>query len=224
MSITLIIIIITCLVSFYAFGNEKIREDLIFFPPAISGRNQWYRFFSCGLIHANIQHLFFNMFALYLFGMGENKSGVEYSFIEIFGEKGKLLYLLMYVAALGVCLIPTYSKNKDNYQYKSLGASGAVSAVVFIQILLNPMNGVGIIFVPIYIAGFLFGAIYLAISGWLDKKGSGNINHSAHIFGAIFGVAFMIVACQLFSSTPVLQNFIDQVKNARLNEIIQVGR
>lgn len=223
MSITLIIIIITCLISFYGFNNQKIVEDLIFYPPAISERNQWYRFFSCGLIHANMPHLFFNMFALYLFGMGQNKSGVEYSFIEIFGEKGKLLYLLMYVLSLGICLIPTYSKNKDNYHYKSLGASGAVSAVVFIQILLNPMMGVGIIFVPVFIAGFLFGAIYLAISSWLDKRGGGNINHSAHIFGAIFGVAFMIVACQLFSDFPVLQNFIEQVKNASLSNIIHVG-
>ena len=156
--------------------------------------------------------------------MGQNKSGVEYSFIEIFGEKGRLIYLLMYVLALGACLIPTYSKNKDNYQYRSLGASGAVSAVVFIQILLDPMMGVGIIFVPVYIAGFLFGAIYLAVSSWLDKRGGGSINHSAHIYGAIFGIAFMIVASQLLSHFPVLQNFIDQVKNARLNNIIHVGR
>lgn len=224
MSITIIIIIITSLVSIYGFSNQKLVDDLIFYPPAISKRNQWYRFFSCGLIHADVGHLVFNMLALYLFGDGENHMGVESSFIAIFGSKGKLLYVLMYLMALGVCLLPTYSKNKDNYHYRSLGASGAVSAVVFIQILLNPLMGVGIIFVPVYIAGFLFGAIYLLISHWLDRRGSGNINHSAHIYGALFGIAFMIVAARLFSDVPVLQNFIDQVKNARLDNIIHVGR
>jgi membrane associated rhomboid family serine protease len=224
MSITLIIIIITSLVSFYGFSNQKIIDDLIFYPPAIAKRNQWYRFFSCGLIHADFAHLGFNMFALYLFADGQNHTGLENSFKVIFGEKGKLIYLAMYILALGACLLPTYSKNKDNYHYRSLGASGAVSAVIFAQILLEPMMGMGIIFIPIYLAGFLFGALYLGISHWLDRKGGSNVNHSAHIFGAIFGIGFMIVACKLFSDFPVLQNFIDQVKNAQLDDIIHFGR
>jgi membrane associated rhomboid family serine protease len=106
MSITLIIIIITCLVSFTAFNNEKIFEDLIFYPPAIAGQNQYYRFFTCGFIHANITHLAFNMYSLWIFG-----EYVEKQFMDVFGEKGRWLYLLMYLSALFFCLLPTYSIN-----------------------------------------------------------------------------------------------------------------
>ena len=231
LSITLIIIILTSIISFTALNNGKMMEELIFYPPAV-GRGQWYRFFSCGLIHKDYGHLFFNMLVLYLFGqgskidtgMGTMYTGVEYQFVLIFGTKGKLIYLAMYILALGACLIPTYAKNKDNYHYRSLGASGAVSAVVFASILLNPLLGMGLLFIPIYIAGFLFGALYLVISSVLEKKGQGNINHSAHIFGAIFGVGFTIIASMIFSEYPVLQAFIDAIKNMDPKDLIQFGR
>ena len=194
-------------------------DDLIFYPPAISKRNQWYRFFSCGLIHADFGHLIFNMIALYMFG-----EIVEKEFLGIFGPMGKLVYLAMYVLALAASVIPTYINNKDNYHYRSLGASGAVSAVVFAYMLFDPMTKMGLLFLPIYIPGFLFGILYLAISSWLEKKGGANINHSAHIWGAVFGIAFVIVACRLFSNYPVLQAFIDQVKNTKASDLIQFGR
>ena len=222
-SITLIIIIITALVSIGAFNNRKIMDDLIFYPPAVSKRNQWYRFFTCGFIHADRGHLLFNMYALYLFGAGQRQDGVEYIFKSVFAEKGTILYLVMYIAALGVCLLPTYIKNKDNYHYRSLGASGAVSAVVFSYMMFDPMRGMGLIFLPIYIPGFLFGILYLFISSWLEKRGGGNINHSAHIWGAAFGIAFVILAGQLFSDYPVLQEFIEKIKNTNPSDLIQIG-
>ncbi len=218
-TITLSIIIITSLVSFTAFTNEKLMDSLIFYPPAITNQKQWYRFFTNGLLHADLTHLLFNMFALYLFG-----EKVESAFLYIFGEKGKLFYLIMYVFALAFCLLPTYSKNKDNYHYKSLGASGAVSAVIFASIILDPLMGIGLMFIPVYVAGFIFGFIYLIISSWLDKKGEGNINHSAHIFGALFGMGFLIIASALFSDYPVLKHFIDQVTNISPRDLIQFGR
>lgn len=219
MSITVIIIIITALVSFTAFSNQKVVDDLIFYPPAVSQHNQWYRFFSCGLIHADIAHLAFNMYAFYLFG-----SRVEEAFTAIFGEKGKIFYLLMYISALGVCLLPTYAKNKNNYHYRSLGASGAVSAVVFAYILFNPLQGLGLLFIPIYIAGFLFGLIYLLISNWMEKRGGDGINHSAHMWGSIYGVVFIVVMAKFFSDVPVLGIFIEQIKNMDPSQIITFGR
>lgn len=229
LSITLILVIITALVSFTAFSNQRMMEQLIFYPPAVK-RGQWYRFFSCGLIHADIGHLIWNMLALYLFGTGTKvmtaegpvNTGVEYQFIAIFGEIGKIIYFGMYLLALAACLIPTYAKNKDNYHYRSLGASGAVSAVVFSGILFTPLTGIGLFFIPIYIAGFIFGILYLLISNWMDRRGQGNINHSAHIFGALFGILFTYVACYL-ADYPVLTAFIDQIKEASPKDFIQFG-
>jgi membrane associated rhomboid family serine protease len=215
LSITVIIIIVTGVVSFMAFTNHKLLEQFIFYPPSVR-RGQWYRFFSCGLIHADWGHLLFNMIALYMFG-----ELVEKRFVEIFGAYGKLIYLLMYVLALAASVIPTYFNNKDNYHYRSLGASGAVSAVIFAGILFFPLLGIGLFFIPIYLAGFVFGIVYLLVSGWLDKRGGGNINHSAHLFGALFGVGFTIIACRVFADHPVLGEFIDQIKHMNPSDIIQ---
>lgn len=215
MNITLIIIIITCIISLVAFRSPKIMDDLIFYPPAITTRRQYYRFISCGLIHADVGHLFFNMYALYLFG-----NITEEIFDAIFGTYGKVLYVLMYVMALVVCLIPSYLKNRANPNYRGLGASGAVSAVVFAYILFNPLEGIGLIFIPVYMVGFLFGIIYLVVSYLLDKKGGGRINHSAHVWGALFGIIFLIVASKLFSNYSVWEHFADDVRNLNPRKII----
>jgi len=207
LSIMLVVIIITTLVSIGGFSNHKIIDDLIFYPPAVSKQGQWWRFFTCGLIHADIGHLVLNMYALYIFGIA-----VEKAFVGIFGQYGSYIYLLMYISALIVCLLPTYRKNRENYYYRSLGASGAVSAVVFCFILLDPLQKLGLIFFPIMIPGFIFGALYIIVSSILDRRSADNINHSAHIWGAIYGIAFLIVAAQLFSTYPVLQSFIEQVR------------
>jgi membrane associated rhomboid family serine protease len=148
---------------------------------------------------------------------------VEKNFTVLFGEKGKLIYLLLYVLALLFCLLPTFSRHRNDYSYRSLGASGAVSAVIFASILFNPLVGIGLFFIPIYIAGFIFGIIYLFVSSWLDRKGGGNINHSAHIYGALFGIVFTIAACSLLSDYPVLKNFIDQIIHADFKQFIQFG-
>lgn len=207
MSITVIIIIITVLVSLSAFRNEKIMNDLIFYPPAVSNNNQYYRFITCGFIHADYGHLLFNMISFYFFGQF-----VENAFEYIFGMAGKLLYLLMYVLALIASLLPTYFKNRDNHYYRSLGASGAVSAVIFAGILLDPANKIYLMFIPVGIPGFVFGPLYLLISAWLDRKGSDNINHSAHIWGALFGIAFMIVAGYVSNDYNAVEEFVNKVR------------
>jgi membrane associated rhomboid family serine protease len=206
LDVTVIIIIITALVSIGGFSNQKIIDDLIFYPPAVTQNKQWYRFFTCGLIHADAGHLIFNMLSLYLFGRF-----VEAKFIEIFGATGKWLYLLMYVTALLVSLVPTFFKNKNNYYYRSLGASGAVSAIVFAGLMIAPYVEVGFFIIPPIIPGFIFGPLYLLVSALLDRRGRDNINHSAHIWGALYGVVFIIIAGKLVGYNAV-QEFIDGVR------------
>jgi membrane associated rhomboid family serine protease len=205
-TITVVILAITCIVSFTAFSNEKLMEDLIFYPPAVTNRNQWYRFITCGFIHADIMHLAFNMYSFYLFGRI-----VEEAFIQIFGEKGKLLYIILYLLALVVCLLPTYLNNKDNYHYRSLGASGAVSAVIFVGIFIYPTMKMGLFLIPIMVPGFVFGPIFLLLSAYLAKRGHGNINHSAHIWGGILGIVFLIICSQFLSNYRPVEMFISQV-------------
>lgn len=206
-SITLLLVIITVAVSFIAFNNQKLVDELIFYPPAVTNRNQYYRFITCGFIHADWGHLLFNMLSLYMFG-----DYVEQQFAQIFGSSGKFLYLLMYLGALVVSLLPTYSRNRNNEHYMSLGASGAVSAVVFAGLLIAPYVEVGFYFIPPIIPGFVFGPLYLIVSAMLEKRGGDNINHSAHIWGALFGLAFVIVLGKLLANYDAIQGFINGVK------------
>jgi len=207
LTITLSIILLTSVISFTGFSNQKVLDDLIFYPPAVSNRNQWYRFVTSGLIHADIMHLLFNMYSFYLFG-----DLVERTFVQIFGESGKIIYLILYIISLIVCLLPTYFNNQNNYHYRSLGASGAVSAVIFAGIFLYPTMGMGIFPIPFHIPGFVFGPLYLILSAYLAKKGHGNINHSAHIWGAIFGIVFLIITTTFLSKFNAFENFINAIK------------
>lgn len=206
-TLTISIILLTSLISFTAFSNQKVLDDLIFYPPAITNRNQWYRFITSGLIHADIMHLLFNMYSFYLFG-----DLVEKTFVQIFGESGKVIYIILYVVSLIVCLLPTYFQNQNNYHYRSLGASGAVSAVIFAGIFLYPTMGMGIFPIPFHIPGFVFGPLYLILSAYLAKKGHGNINHSAHIWGAIFGIVFVIITTSFMTKFNALENFINAIQ------------
>jgi len=205
-TVTIAILALTCVISFSAFSNERVINDLIFDPTAINKRNQWYRFVTSGFIHADLMHLAFNMYSFYLFG-----DMVERAFVSVFDEKGKLLYAFMYLLALIVCLIPTYMQNRNNYLYRSLGASGAVSAVIFAGILLYPTLGMGIFPFPFHIPGFVFGPLYLILSAYLARKGHGNINHSAHLWGAIFGIVFVVVFSRAMSDFDAFGHFLQQV-------------
>lgn len=208
-TITLIITAITVVVSLLGFNSQKVIDDLVFYGPAISQRNQYYRFITCGLIHADFMHLAFNMLALYSFGVILEKQ--FFASPEIFGREAGYYYVMLYVGGLIISSIPDYFKHKDNYHFRSLGASGAVSAVIFSCIVLYPTLPISFFFLP-GIPGWIFGLLYLGISAYLNKQGGGNINHGAHMWGAIFGIVYTVLFVSLKGDINVWQNFITNIR------------
>jgi membrane associated rhomboid family serine protease len=182
--ITLVIIIVTCIITLAGFQNGKVVDELIFWPPAISKKHQYYRFITCGLIHADYMHLIFNMLTLYFFG----------TIMEVYyqGQLGlqKWYYLALYIGALIVSNIPTYLKHIKDYDYRSLGASGAVSAVLFAFILLRPWQTIYVIVFPV--PAIIYGGLFLFYSAYMSRKGGDRVNHDAHFYGALFGILFTI--------------------------------
>lgn len=183
MPITLIIIALTCIVSFMALKNTRLLDDLILWPPAISRQREYHRLVTYGLVHADFGHLLFNMITLYFFGRV-----MEGFFSARLGAFG---FVLFYIGALVVSILPTYLKNRDNPQYRSLGASGAVSAVLFAFILLAPWQLIIVLVVPL--PAIVYAVAYTAYSIYMDRRGSGNVNHSAHLWGAAYGVLVTVL-------------------------------
>lgn len=183
MSSTLVIIAITCVVSIMAFSNARLVDDLILWPPAISRDKQYYRLLSYGLIHADPMHLFFNMFTLYFFGRV-----MEQLYNALLGPFG---FVLFYAGALVASILPTYLRNRGNSRYRSLGASGAVSATLFAFILLQPWAQILVFVIPM--PAILFAVLYVVYEFWLERQGVDNINHNAHLWGAAYGVLVTIV-------------------------------
>lgn len=203
-TITLSIIVLTCLISVTAFNNTKILDDLIFWPPAISIRHQYYRFATCGLIHADIMHLAFNMITLYFFG--------KYLEAHYMGELGlpHYTYLILYAGAVIIANIPTYLKRRDDYNYRSLGASGGVCAVLFAFILLRPWATIQVFIVPI--PAIIYAGLFLVYSAYMSKRGGDNVNHDAHFWGALFGVSFTILM-----RPSVINIFLNELSHPRFN-------
>lgn len=204
-SLTLILIILTVGISWYAWQNPSLLDKWVMNPVRVSKYNEYYRFITSGFIHADVGHLIFNMFSLYFFG-----EAMEMFLGQIFGPNGTFYYLALYMVGIVVSDLPTFLKHRKNNGYKSLGASGGVSALLFAFILLAPLQKVCLYF-AICIPGFIFGAIYMAYSFYESRKMGGRINHDAHLYGAIFGILFMAVL--LPASIP---NFFEQIASWRL--------
>ncbi len=187
MSMNTAIIILTALVSITAMQNNILFDKLKLNPYMLVHKKEYHRIIGHGLLHADWSHLIFNMITLYFFG-----DLVEHMFRGMYAN-GKLLYLIFYILALAVSSTTTIIKHKNNHYYNSVGASGAVSAVLFASIVFMPKKELLIFPIPIPIPGYIFGILYLIVSQYLSKKNVDNINHDAHISGAIFGMLFPVI-------------------------------
>jgi membrane associated rhomboid family serine protease len=184
-SISLVIIIITCLISYTALQNYDQLDKLSLQPYMVKRYKQYYRFITSGFVHADFQHLLFNMLTLWFFGRF-----IEQVFTSLF--QNKLVYVLYYILGIIVANIPSYIKNRNNSNYSSLGASGAISAIVFTAIIVNPWASIYLFF-ALKIPAVIYGVLFLGISAYMSRKGGGNINHDAHLWGALFGIVFPLL-------------------------------
>ena len=203
MSITIILILLTVGISMYAWSNQDLMSKWIFHPFSVAKYHQYYRFITSGFLHADWTHLLFNMFAFYMFGQV-----VEQILTQYHGpQTGLLFYLLIYIGGIIVADIYTYFKEHKNFDYRALGASGGVSAIIFSSILLNPLSEIIIFPIPIGIKGFIFGILYLIYSYYQAKRMGDNVNHDAHFYGAVYGFVLTI-----FLVPGALGNFFSQIQ------------
>lgn len=199
---SIILVIMTALISYRAFNDSVVRGKLIFYPKIIKEQGEWYRFLTSGFIHADYNHLLINMFVLWQFG-----EVAEELFPIIFGPTyGKIVFILFYLSAIIISSIPSYFRHQDNPSYAALGASGATSALVFVYIFLAPWNW--FLFPPL--PAILLGIGYLMYSSYMDKRGTDNIGHNAHFWGAVYGIVF-IVSASLSFRPELFESFISQL-------------
>lgn len=183
MSITLILIIVTCLISYQALNNPGLFQRLKHTPYLVHRDREYYRFLSSGFVHADWMHLIINMYVLYSFG-----EFVEHKFVFYFGPlMGRLNFLLLYLLTLTVSDIPSYLKHKDNPHFSSVGASGAISGILFVFVLFQPWS-ILLLFFIIPIPAIFAAVLYLVYSSWASRRGKDFINHDAHFYGAVFGL------------------------------------
>ncbi len=185
--ITWFIIGITVLISYLAFQNSDLMSKLQFNAAQIIHRKEYYRLVSHAFIHANWSHLGVNMLVLYFFGRN-----IETYFDYYFGRSANAYFVLLYFGGILASNIWSLAKNRNNYYYNAVGASGAVSAVLFASIFFDPWNLL-YFFAIIPIPGIVFAIGYLFYSYYMSKKKNDNVAHDAHFLGAVFGFIFPIL-------------------------------
>lgn len=192
---TILIIVITVAVSYAAFKSPKLMDRLQFNASKIVHEKEYHRLITHAFIHANWEHLFVNMIVLFSFGQA-----IEIYFKINFGNNEILYFMLLYFGGILVSNIYALIKHRNNYFYNSVGASGAVSAILFAAIFFDPWNMIyffGILPIP----GIVFAVLYLVYSYQMSHKQKDNVAHDAHFLGALYGFIFpVLLNPQLFET------------------------
>lgn len=188
MGVTEYIILTTVVVSGAALLRPELSHRLMFNPYQVRNRGEWFRFITHAFVHADFFHLLVNMWVLWNFGPSTEEFFVAYK-----GEVGRLLYLFLYIGGIMFASLPSYGRHRNNASYNSVGASGAVAAVLFSAIYFTPTIGIGLLFIPVPIPAFIFGALYLALEWYMDKRANDHVAHDAHFWGAVFGFVYSVV-------------------------------
>ncbi len=184
--ITLLILLLTSLVSWRALENYSLMNRLLHQPYRVKHYKEYYRLFSHLLVHSGFPHLLLNMFVFYSFG-----SVVEQSMKVHFGTGiGTLYYLLLYVVGGVIATLPAMRKHADDYEYRAVGASGAVSAVMMAFMIMYPTAEIAFFFI-LPMPAFLGVFVFFMLEHFMQKNLKTNIAHDAHIWGALFGVVFI---------------------------------
>ncbi len=195
-----IIFALTVATSIYGFSNPNVLSNMVLHPYTIHrDKSKWYTIFTSGMVHADWMHLIFNMMTFYFFGFL-----LERIFVDISGQLGHLYFALLYLVSLVLSDIPTIIKNKNISNYYSLGASGAISAVLFSFILFYPKQELRIFF-AIPMPAYVFAFLYIGYCVWASKNSRDNINHDAHLFGSLTGIILTILMYPW-----IIKHFLDQ--------------
>ena len=189
--VTLIIVIITVLTSVAAFRRRELFYRLDLSPARVVHKKEYYRIFTHAFLHADYFHLGINMLVLYSFG---SYIEVVFSQLEAAGVifSGPFFFILLYVSSIALASVSTVTRYRNNEAYSAVGASGAVSAIVFTYIFFAPLEKI-YFYMVLPIPGILFGILYLVYSSYMGRRKSDNINHSAHFWGAVVGFVFPIL-------------------------------
>lgn len=188
MSISLLLILLTVAISYFSWKNSSQLYRLMLDTYAVRERKEYFRLITSGFVHLDWNHLIFNMFTFYFFG-----GYIERVFDMLYGEVGKLYFIVFYLLAIVISDLPTLKTHWYSNNYRSLGASGGVSAVLFAAIVVSPLQEV-CMYMVFCLPGIAWGGLYIAYTYYqMQRNAQDGINHSAHFYGAAFGIATMML-------------------------------